>query len=537
MRCQLHLQSTGIINFPASVDFGAAQAISLRVQVEGFDLSILVGVSRWRARRWCLLPLEVRELCGAPKTLDVDLSPLETVIAAREILPHSGLVRFRAVVIGQNDFVVAVPLVWYRGMRRLGWSRRVEVVVQDGPAVFHFVRELSVRGAAEQTVTLALPRTACPSIMAADEVVVELRPAPPVVPLVLERTPTMPPAVREPPAVRNPRPWAEIDDYLARFPVSSWKEWDAARQERELQGLLAAHRDRGFPWDIVRAQTEQAPLSRVRNSSVKVEGDLIKSVGYSGQNTCRAAHAHRLSASYGSNPSVAQAFDTDRVLRRALRLQLKYGDPVTPGRVLRALSAVVKGPLNFPPALARWIVDTYAPTGGTVLDPCSGYGGRMLGTLASYREAKYIGADIERQSALANVALAQALGVADRVQQFVRPVEDPDAWPAADLVLTGPPYYNRERYGDAARAALTQYPTYRSWVDGFLRTLLSRSATAAPIIVVNVAPLRDGALTYDLPADVVTQGAAVGAHLERTLTWQTAKFGRARAEKILVLRR
>ena len=51
----------------------------------------------------------------------------------------------------------------------------------------------------------------------------------------------------------------------------------------------------------------------------------------------------------------------------------------------------------FPPYHARFLVDYYAPKAGpvVVLDPCAGWGGRLLGTLAIPRTdtVRYIGAD------------------------------------------------------------------------------------------------------------------------------------------------
>ena len=325
---------------------------------------------------------------------------------------------------------------------------------------------------------------------------------------------------------------------LAAYPVAAWLTWPAARQQAELDRLVAHYRATGFPWEALATRQETAPLDSVRRSQLQITGDTITSVGFAGQRTCANFHLHRYRANYHGQRSVLDAFEDDQRLRRALTYQLKCGDPVTPVRVVRAVTALQRGPLNFPPTLARWLVDTYAPPGGTVLDPCSGYGGRLLGAVASAQHVRYLGADIEPASAAANQRLAAALGVGERVTQVVRAVEDPTPWASADFVLLGPPYYDREHYGAAAAAALAPYPTYAVWRDQFLTQLLEKSLAAAPRVAINVGVIRAGDALYDLPADVAAIVAKLGARVERNLTWNLAKFGtRQRHEQILILAR
>ncbi|KKK77513.1 hypothetical protein LCGC14_2852870, partial [marine sediment metagenome] len=266
-----------------------------------------------------------------------------------------------------------------------------------------------------------------------------------------------------------------------------WKLLNEVERTALVDDAIRTYRASGFPWDCLTDRTRD-PIDSVRRSRVVVENDVVRKVGTAGQRTCADVHRHRLEARHsGSKYSVVGAFEDDFTLERALRYQLKRGDPITPPRIIRALSALMRGPLNFPPALARWIVDEYAPMNGVVFDPCSGYGGRLLGSLASERHVRYEGADIEPRSAAGNVVLAQRLGVSHRVHQVVRAVEDPTVWPKADVVLLGPPYYDLEDYGAASREQRRAYPTYESWRDGFLRMLVQRSLEVAPVVVINVA--------------------------------------------------
>lgn len=505
---ELHgtLQANGIVNLPQTVRLDCA-AISVELTVDRLAVAVQVALMRWEARSWFRLPSEIFDLVQ-PGAFSYRLTP--SVGDVRMIVPQTGLVRFRAMVRGKDAFKLAVPAAWYRGIKHLGWTDTVRTRIQfsDG-ADYTFTQQISVRGRA---ITLTVPKKVCTTAVAGDAILVELT-------RVVEHV---------------PKPdLADLDGY----PVAAWSTWTQAQQDDELNRLVQRYRQHGFPWEAVLRKREDRPLDGVQKSRLTVDGDTISRVGYAGQGTCTSVHKQRYRARYHKQCSVVEAFDDDRKLRRALAFQLKCGDPVTPHRLLNALSALHRSPLNFPPTLARWLVDQYVPENGVVLDPCSGFGGRLLGTLASKQNAHYIGADIEPDNALANRELAALVGVADRVQQFCRAVEDPAVWPTADVVLLGPPYYNREDYGVVSAAAIAQYATYAAWVDGFLTTLLKKSLGAAKLVILNIAELKDGTQILDLPNDAIRIAAALGAVVKRTLIWELAKFGAKRQEKIIIFER
>jgi methylase of polypeptide subunit release factors len=302
---------------------------------------------------------------------------------------------------------------------------------------------------------------------------------------------------------------------------------EGAVDEGAVQQHMGVIRRGGFP----QPGAEVDPIVRVRDATVTITGDVIRHIGHVGQNTCLAAHPQRFEARRGDQLSVVEAFHDDAALARAIRYQLGRGDPATPQAVVRALQALVRAPRNFPPALARWLVDEYAPANSVVLDPCAGFGGRLLGTAASAKNLRYVGFDIEPRTVDGNNTLAKRLGVGDRAAVTLRDAVSPEPWPQADLVLTSPPYFNLEDYGDASRV---KHATYAAWRDDFLYKLVAHALIAAPVVILNVANVGKN----DLPADVVAVATALGGTCARVIRWPLPKFGTARREeKILVLRR
>lgn len=300
-------------------------------------------------------------------------------------------------------------------------------------------------------------------------------------------------------------------------------------REVDVAGHIATFRRNGFPW-VALADDEGDPLALVRAAKVTVRGDEVVSISGAGQWTCLDANRHRFDARHLGQPSVTAAFAEDEILARAIRYRMGRGYHITARAVLRTLRAMIHAPSNFPPALARWLVDAYAPDGGVVLDPCAGFGGRLLGTVASARNVRYVGFDVEPRTIEGARVLASRVGVVDRVDVACRSAVAPAPWPRADVVLTGPPYFNLEDYGDASRVL---HATYEDWRDDFLCGLITRALAAAPVVILNVAHVGK----HDMPADVCEIAKGLGARVARVITWPLREFNRRNhPEKILVLR-
>lgn len=146
----------------------------------------------------------------------------------------------------------------------------------------------------------------------------------------------------------------------------------------------------------------------------------------------------------------------------------------------------------FPPFHAKFLADTFLPKEGDclVVDPCAGWGGRLLGTLCVNRAAtvRYFGVDPEKRNKDAYENLVKRVQVylkaevkGPREADFsYRPFEDWTRSPKAksmrgtvDLVLTSPPYFNAENYHTTnARQSANRYATYDEWREKFYRTLV-----------------------------------------------------------------
>jgi len=127
----------------------------------------------------------------------------------------------------------------------------------------------------------------------------------------------------------------------------------------------------------------------------------------------------------------------------------------------------------YRPQMMKLACTKYKPK--IVLDPCAGWGGRMLGSV-SYG-AHYIAFD-PNTTTFANLQkIVNFLGIQNNVTLICDDARNMNNYnlPKADLVLTSPPYFDLEVYAHEDTQSITHTPTYQDWADGFLREIIKLS--------------------------------------------------------------
>jgi len=165
---------------------------------------------------------------------------------------------------------------------------------------------------------------------------------------------------------------------------------------------------------------------------------------------------------------------------------------------------------EFPPSIARNLIFRYYPKEKSVrvLDPCHGWGGRLIGSLSTLKQIYYLGVDPCKRTSDGVRALADFLLSAEhvaaagsQVELICAPFEESEIEGEFDIAITSPPYYDTEQYepGDEKQAGV-RYRSYEEFEDGFLRILISKTIEhlkpGAPFII-NVGNTR-----YDMLSSV-----------------------------------
>lgn len=152
---------------------------------------------------------------------------------------------------------------------------------------------------------------------------------------------------------------------------------------------------------------------------------------------------HMSEAKY-RNVSPKQTFDSFSTFLTVLEYTLKTKKSVLPDFVHDNLVHFNGGVVGFPCSVAKAVTERYCPVGGTVVDPCAGWGGRLLGVSAAKR--KYYGFEPWSKTFEGLGAITKYFSLSDAI---VRGIEfDGSIAPEfCDIVFTSPPYVDLEIYG------------------------------------------------------------------------------------------
>ena len=128
----------------------------------------------------------------------------------------------------------------------------------------------------------------------------------------------------------------------------------------------------------------------------------------------------------------------------------------------------------YRPHFAKQIIESYMPNReGFLFDPCAGWGGRMLGTVAA--GWKYAACDPNKETYDNLQKLIAFLDIDDCVDIRNCPVEEHKYKDEADIVLTSPPYFNLEVYDSNINQSYYRFFEYDTWKERWFIPLLEES--------------------------------------------------------------
>ena len=201
-------------------------------------------------------------------------------------------------------------------------------------------------------------------------------------------------------------------------------------------------------------------------------------------------------------------------------------------------------PMDFPALVARDLYREFGGEGARVLDPCHGWGGRLVGALlADVRH--YCGIDPDPDTHRGVQLMADTFldyCKETTVELIEAPFEDVVLDEGVyDMALTSPPYFDVEQYRGGEQAH-EKFPKYDLWVAGFYRPLIAKTYGA-------LRPgghfcLQVGSQSYPLRDDALRIAPEVGFSLveERPLNGGTIsslhnQAGKETNEMILIFRK
>lgn len=205
---------------------------------------------------------------------------------------------------------------------------------------------------------------------------------------------------------------------------------------------------------------------------------------------------HRWDTPSKQSKSIVQAFNDDSFLSGLARVTIfkdgKYNEQELFYQVLQLGIDGVQCANEFPPHIMRDCCIKFNAT--RVLDPCAGWGGRMIGVVSVggyYHAFEPSTKTYEGLLKLGSFLQEFETGFTFKIENI--PFEDAIIDEKYDFALTSPPYYDTEIYSDEETNSCNRYDTFEKWTEGFYLPMLDKTVKASEDFVINV-----GSRRYDL---------------------------------------
>lgn len=168
--------------------------------------------------------------------------------------------------------------------------------------------------------------------------------------------------------------------------------------------------------------------------------------------------------------SISKLWNNADLRAKVLERTAKHKKTIYKSEIRRNLAFYSHAPLPtmYRPLLTKGIVTTTSAM--NVLDPCIGWGGRMLGTLC-VEGSTFTGCEPSTRTFAGLQAMAALCGVADRAFLHCAGAEDVLPTLASgeyDMVLTSPPYFTLEVYCHEDTQSVKKFATWEQWVMNWL---------------------------------------------------------------------
>lgn len=181
--------------------------------------------------------------------------------------------------------------------------------------------------------------------------------------------------------------------------------------------------------------------------------------------------------------SIKKLAGNEAILKKALWSNLKMHSTPYASEIRRSL-VMVGGLSNVTKYRASVAKAVYQWCGAKrVLDPCIGWGGRMLGAVAAASDCVYYGAEpcSKTFDGLQKVLLKIPKEARERVhisgktgEEYLDELLADNDCELFDCILTSPPYYNLEVYSKESTQSVEAHPTWEEWLVEWLEPLVAR---------------------------------------------------------------
>lgn len=279
-------------------------------------------------------------------------------------------------------------------------------------------------------------------------------------------------------------------------------QWDGMPEyamEELRHSIFTHYRQAGFPYYKMSLNEKLENFNKLKLFLTKKIDSII-----TGNTIGMTMHGLALAWSYfphswevrcGKMRTPMEVYLNDELFMQAIARRMKRGTYISMSGIRKALRSHTgtQGVSNFRPTAAAAIYKKFCEPNSVVWDMSCGYGGRLLGAMASGVVGKYIGTEPCRKTFDGLIGMEKELPHNLRCDINMVGSENFIPKEVVDLCFTSPPYFDTEKYSDEDTQSYIKYSSNDEWNNNFLgETIKNCMKCLKPkgFMVVNIANVK-----------------------------------------------
>jgi len=246
-----------------------------------------------------------------------------------------------------------------------------------------------------------------------------------------------------------------------------------------IENEFRKYRQEGFPFYNFSIDELKGKMKRLEGFSPIEEDGLFKWDGY-GTELANYFHPHMFECNKKGKISAIDFFNSDNDFRRGISKLIALYPKITRSNIREICcnESVSSRINNFPPRVMLTILKKlYNGKKITMLDPCAGFSGRLLGSYASNIVEKYIGIDLSEKTYKGLIDTRTFINSLDSKRKFEPILINgncieivPTIKDEIDFIFTSPPFLDEEQYSGVAVEN-----NYENWKKIFIRPFIENA--------------------------------------------------------------
>jgi 16S rRNA G966 N2-methylase RsmD len=250
-----------------------------------------------------------------------------------------------------------------------------------------------------------------------------------------------------------------------------------------VESIFSFYRETGFPYIRLDDESIMISYERIMNwkrNHIFCDDDKTIKNNVNSTNIIWHFQPHMFNMSSKGSLTPLAIFNNDILFKEAIDRRLSLGGTCSRSGVRGVLKDFKRnrGVGSMPPAIAKAVFASFDKD-LTVLDFCAGFGGRLLGAIASDHVKRYVGIDVIKENCDGLNAMYEKFKPLTKtsVSIFNGPSEEvlDTINETFNMVFTSPPFFDKEMYSYNMNQSFRKYPTYRDWLNNWLMTVVKKS--------------------------------------------------------------